>query len=63
MNGRAVDVTWTRVADSTMFTANIELLHEAMIMLTHLENLQFGCYMYGAADRESYAMPCGCAIP
>lgn len=37
------------------------LKHVDQIHLSHTENQPFMAYLYGAADRESYAMPCGIA--
>lgn len=60
MNNRNIEANWRSIGNSEMAVANVELPLLAMITLTHTEGVSFGCYMYGAQDRESYAMPCGC---
>lgn len=45
-----------------MVVTTIELVDKPHFLFSHVENVKFMAYLYGAQDRESYAMPCGVSI-
>lgn len=62
MDDKPVVGSWHRIGNSDHSTINVEVAMKERISVSHVENVPFACYLYGAADRESYAMPCGIDI-
>ncbi|XP_067948940.1 IgGFc-binding protein-like [Watersipora subatra] len=62
MNDRVIKSSWNIFGSTNYATTNIQLEHTRQVTLHHKDNALFMVYLYGAADKESYAMPCGITL-
>lgn len=62
MDGKLIEAQWNIIGNSNMAVSTVELVRQSHIMLSHDTGEKFMAYLYGAQDRESYAMPCGVNI-